>query len=122
MDQLRELLATVDERGVAQGNFLGLLHVLIGRRITRKNGAPVSTGLTWREAAALFKRVRWPREAVGELGLNLAELPPRDRERFWYTAIARAGIDSGGAVSAGDRIAEALHGLGYEVGPAPGKS
>jgi hypothetical protein len=122
MEQLHELLSDIRASDAARGNFLGLLHVLIGRRITRTDGTSVSTGLSWREAAALLKRVRWERESIKEIGLNPADLPPRDRERFWYTAIARAGVDSAGAVAAGDRLAAALRGLGFEAGPAPGKS
>jgi hypothetical protein len=122
MDQLRELMGLVQSRGLARDNLLGLLHVLIGRRINRPDGTAVSVGLTWRDAAALLKRVRWDRKAVTELGLDPAALPPRDRERFWYTAIARAGVDSATAVAAGDRLAEALRALGYETGQAPGRS
>jgi hypothetical protein len=61
MDPLREFLKAVHERGVARGNFLGLLHVMIGRRVTLPDGTPVSAGLTWRELAALLKKVRWDR-------------------------------------------------------------
>jgi hypothetical protein len=122
MEQLRELMKLIQSRGLARDNFLGLLHVLIGRRISLADGTPVSVGLTWRDAAALLKRIRWERDAVAELGLDAATLPPRDRERFWYTAIARAGVDSAAAVAAGDRLAEALRPLGYEAGPAPAKS
>jgi hypothetical protein len=119
MDELREFLNTVGGRGLARGNLLGLLHILIGRRIRRADGTPVSSGLTWREAAAQLKRSRWERDAVAEVGLVAAELPPRDRERFWYAAIARAGVDSPKAVAAGDRLARALHDVGYEIGPGP---
>jgi hypothetical protein len=122
MDQLRELMGLIQSRGLARDNLLGLLHVLIGRRINRPDGTVVSVGLTWRDAAALLKRVRWDRKAVAELGLDPAALPPRDRERFWYTAIARAGVDSAAAVAAGDRLAEELRALGFETGQAPGKS
>jgi hypothetical protein len=122
MEQLRELMKLIQSRGLARDNFLGLLHVLIGRRINLADGTPVSVGLTWRDAAALLKRIRWERDVVAELGLDAATLPPRDRERFWYTAIARAGVDSAAAVAAGDRLAEALRPLGYEAGPAPAKS
>jgi hypothetical protein len=121
MEQLRELLGVIQARGAARGNLLGLLHVLIGRRIKKADGTPVSAGLTWRELAALLKRVRWDPAAVEEIGLKPSELPPRDRERFWYTAIARAGVDSGKAIAAGDQLAAALRRLGYEVGPAPAK-
>ena len=122
MEQLHELLTTIQARGLARGNFLGLLHVLIGRRISRAGGPLVSVGLTWREVAALLKRMRWERGDVTELGLMPAALPPRDRERYWYMAIARAGVDTPQASAAGDRLAEALRPLGYEVGAAPGKS
>ncbi len=96
------------------------MHVLIGRRISLADGTPISAGLTWREAAALLKRVRWDPETVRELGLNPAELPVRDRERFWYTAIARAGVASADAIAAGNRLVRPLAALGYVIGPAPG--
>ena len=91
MEPLREFLNAVRHHGTARGHLLGLLHILIGRRITRTDGTPVSGGMTWRELAALLKQLRWDREAVRELKLDPADLPPRDRERFWYTAIAQAG-------------------------------
>jgi hypothetical protein len=120
MDRLRELLNVLREEGLTEGHFLGMLHVLIGRRVTLADGTAVSTGLSWRDLSALLKRVRWDREAVRELGIDPAELPPRDRARFWYTAIGRAGVDSSAAVEAGDRFAEVLRGAGYQVGPPPG--
>jgi hypothetical protein len=119
MDQLRDMLATIEARGLARDNVVGLLHTLIGRRISRRDGQLVSGGLTWREVAALLKRVRWDRGAVAELGLDPAALPPRDRERFWYFAITRAGVDSASAVAAGDRLAAELRTHGYIVSPAP---
>lgn len=119
MDRLRELLNAVKTQGVAQGNFLGLLHVLIGRQITAADDTPVSQGITWRELAALLKRVRWDREAVRELGLDPAQLPPRDRQKFWYTAIAQSGVDAPKAAQSGDEIASKLAALGYKIGPAP---
>jgi len=51
MERLRELLEVLRKRGTARGNFLGLLHVLIGRRIATEDGTVVSTGVTWRELA-----------------------------------------------------------------------
>jgi hypothetical protein len=122
MDSLRELLEAVRERNLAAGQFRGLLHLLVGRRITREDGSVVSSGMTWRDLAALLKRLRWDRETVRELGLDPADLPPRDRQRFWYTAIARGGIDSADASAAADRLVEPLHDLGFVIGPAPGKS
>lgn len=120
MDSLRELLDAVRERDIVQGRFRGLLHLLVGRRITRQDGTLVSAGMTWRDLAALLKRLRWDREAVRELGIDPATLAPRDRERFWYAAIARAGIDSREAVADADELVQPLAELGFVVGPAPG--
>jgi hypothetical protein len=119
MDRLREFMDTVRQQGHVRGNFLGLLHLLIGRHIACADGTPISAGLTWRQAAALLKRVRWDREAVRELGLDPACLPPRVRQRFWYAAIARAHVDSDAAAQAGDRLAKALKPAGYRVSSAP---
>src|SRR5262249_605922 len=120
MDRLRELLNLLKEEGLAEGHFLGMLHVLIGRRISLEDGTLVSAGVSWRDLAALLKRVRWDREAVREIGLDPATLPPRDRTRFWYTAISRAGVDTPAAAAAGELFAEVLDGAGYQVGPPPG--
>ena len=122
MDGVREFLDDLKRRGQAQGNFLGLLHVLIGRRIARADGHVVANGLTWREVAAWLKKVRWPKEAVQELGVDPARLPPRDRERFWYLAIAQSRIDSEQAIQAGDRLAQTVAADGYTIGPAPRRS
>ena len=119
MDRLREFLETVRKQGVVRGNFLGLLHILIGRRITLADSTLVCGGMTWRELAGVLKKVRWDREAVRELGLDPADLPPRDRQRYWYTAIARSGVNSAAATAAGDRLVKPLGKLGYVVGPAP---
>src|SRR5438128_11273594 len=118
---LRELLGDLKAHGYAHGNFLGLLHLLIGRRLARKDGTWICQGLAWRDVAAWLKKIRWDKEAVRELSLDPAELPPRDRERFWYSAIVRAGVDSDQAISAGDKLAEKLSKHGYVVGPSPGK-
>jgi hypothetical protein len=119
MDQLGEFLEVVRQRGAARGQLRGLLHVLIGRKIALADGTEVSAGLTWREAAALLKRARWEPETVRELNLVPADLPVRDRERFWYSAIAKAGVDTATAIAAGDRLVRALAALGYVIGPAP---
>jgi hypothetical protein len=120
MEPLREFLNAVRHHGTARGNFLGLLHILIGRRITRTDGTLLSGGMTWRELSAVLKQMRWDRDSVRELKLDPADLPPRDRERFWYTAIAHAGVASAAAQTAGDRLVAPLKALGYVVGPAPG--
>jgi hypothetical protein len=120
MDRLREFLEAVRTHGPAKGHFRGLLHLLIGRRICLADGTIISSGMTWRELAALLKKYRWDREDVRELGLDPADLPPRDREKFWYTAISRAGVLSDEASASADELVESLRALGYEIGPAPG--
>jgi hypothetical protein len=119
MDRLSQVLESVRRMDERAPNLLGLLHVLIGRRITTPGGEVVSAGLTWREAAALLKRVRWDKDAVRQLGLEPKLLPPRDRARFWYSAIARAQVDSAAARRAGNQLAKQLHQAGYQVSPDP---
>src|SRR5207237_2657311 len=75
MDGVELLLDSLRQHGLAAGNFLGLLHVLIGRRLTKADGTPVSPGLTWRAAADLLKRLRWDKASVRELGLDPDAMP-----------------------------------------------
>jgi hypothetical protein len=120
MDALAALLEELKHGGQTQGNFLGFLHVMIGRTIARQqDGTVISKGLSWRDLANSLKKVRWDPEAVRELGLVPDNLPPRDRQRFWYSAIVHAKVDARQAAAAGDRYAEVLRGLGYDVGPPP---
>jgi hypothetical protein len=119
MDQLREFLDAIRARGLAQGRFLGLLHILIGRRLTDRNGALISGGLTWREAATLLRVARWEPNAVAEIGVDPSTLPARDRQRYWYTAISQANVGSVKARAAADELAPPLLALGYLVGPPP---
>jgi hypothetical protein len=119
MDGLRELLMELRHRGHAHGIFRGLLNLFIGRRIETQSGQVLSNGLTWRELAELLKRVRWEKSAANELGLDPSTLPPRDRERYWYLAIARGDIDSEEATRQGNQLAETLRSMGYKIGPAP---
>ncbi|HET6575645.1 MAG TPA: hypothetical protein VFG68_18745 [Fimbriiglobus sp.] len=119
MDGLREFLDAVREHGLVAGNLRGLFHVAIGRRITRPDGAVVSTGVTWRELANLFKGMRFDKELVAEVGGDPEELSPRDRQRFWYAAITLARPDSPEARAEADRLAAAVKPLGFVVGPPP---
>ena len=119
MDALSTLLEDLKRGGQTRGNFLGFLNVFIGRRISTQDGKLVSKGLTWRELAGWLKRLRWDPDAVRELGQNPDDLPPRDRQRYWYTAITRAGVASAEARAAGDRFAELLRNMGYDIGPGP---
>jgi hypothetical protein len=115
MDVLREVLDMIKRQGLAEGCLLGLLHILIGRRIEKSDGTVVANGMTWRDVAAWLKKVRWEKKQVAELGLSPARLPPRDRQRFWYAAIAQAGVDSENAARAADLLAARLSQTGYVV-------
>ncbi len=119
MESLRELLEAVRDRAAVRKRSRGLLHILVGRRIARSDGTLVSSGMSWRDLAALLKKMRWDRDAVSQWGIDPAELPPRDRERFWYAAIARASLDSPQAVAEAEQLLPILEQLGYSVGPAP---
>jgi hypothetical protein len=116
MDALSTVLDDLKKRGQPKGNLLGMLQVFIGRTITRSSdGVVLSKGITWRDMAGLLKKARWDPDTVRELGLDPESLPPRDRQRYWYSAIAQAKVDSSAASKAGDRFAELLRGFGYEV-------
>src|SRR3954465_7939696 len=84
MDGVQTFLDELRRHGLAEGNFLGLLHVLIGRKITRADGTVIPVGLTGRALSELLKNLRWNKDVVREIGLDPADLPPRDRQRFWY--------------------------------------
>jgi hypothetical protein len=120
MDGIREVLSAAREAGLAAGNFRGLLHIAVGRKIIRGNGSTASSGATWREVAAELKHLRFEPELVRELGTDPDTLAARDRERFWYSAIALARLDSHEAVAEADMLVPRLAALGYVVGPAPG--
>lgn len=120
MDALQAFLEELKRLKVSDQHFLGLLHILIGRTITRTDGSPVSAGMTWRQLALVLKKARWNKDSVKHLGIEPETLAPRDRERFWYMAIARSQVDSKQAEQDGDRLAALLEEHGYLVGPAPG--
>lgn len=116
MDALSSFLDALKKSKHVLGHLRGLLHILIGRSITRiDDGTVISKGLTWREAASLLKKARWDPEMVRELGLDPDALPPRDRQRYWYMAIAHAKVDSPEAIGAGNRLVDLLCQLGYAV-------
>ena len=50
-----------------------------------------------------------------QLGLDPDELPPRNRQRFWYSAIIAAQIDSPEAAAAADKLGTKAKGLGFVV-------
>ena len=122
MDALQAFLGELKHLKVADHHFLGMLHILIGRKVTREDGSPVSSGMTWRDLAAALKKARWNKDSATHLGLEFEKLAPRDRERFWYLVIARAGVDSEKSRQDADKLAKLLRTHGYVVGAAPGET
>lgn len=119
MDRLTQFLTDLRKFGLVAGQFRGLVHVLIGRRIETADGTLVSPGQTWRGAAALLKRHRFDKKLARELVADTSKLPPRQRERYWYMAISQSDVDSVASRAQGDQLAAAVKALGYTVGPAP---
>jgi hypothetical protein len=119
MDGIREFLSAARDHGLAATHFRGLLHVAIGRKITRPDGSTVSAGVTWRVLAQELKNLRFDQEFVRQLGLDPGTLAARDRERFWYAAIGQTRVDSPESVIAGEELVPKLKPLGFVVGPPP---
>lgn len=120
MEGLREFLERVRQAHLVRGHLRALLHVAIGRRITRADGTVLSTGVTWRQLSELLRVMRFDKELVRELGLDPNDLPPRDRQRYWYAAIVAAQVTSAETRQLGDAYAPLVAPLGFAVGPAPG--
>src|SRR5262245_31244325 len=118
MDGLKELLEQLHQNQRAKGHFVGLLHILIGRTISRNDGTVLSKGVTWRDVATLLRTVRWDPEAVREVGVNPDLLPPRDRQRYWFQTIAQANVGSASASKAADRFIPILEKAGYRISTA----
>src|SRR5262249_13974 len=115
MDSLREFLENLMRQGLAKGHFLGFLQVMIGRKIAQADGSAVTSGLSWRDLAAVLKRFRWDPDAIAELGLDPSQLPPKDRQKYWLSAIARACVDSPEPPEGRNLFAAVLRKAGYVV-------
>lgn len=121
MEGLREFLEHIQHQTRIKGHLLGLLHIVIGRKISKADGTVVSSGATWREVSNLLRVVRWDPDAVKELGIDPESLPPRDRQRYWYSAIAQAQVSSDAAIRDADKLGQLLQKSGYVIGSAPGR-
>jgi len=119
MADIRDLLEAVRDTESARAHFRGLLHIAIGRRVTTPAGDAVSTGVTWRELAAWLKQLRFDTDLVKQYGADPDALAPRDRNRFWYSAIAMARVDSPEAFADAEILADSLQGMGFLVAPPP---
>jgi hypothetical protein len=129
MDGVRELLEAARDQNLAAGKFRGLLHIAIGRTVSRPDGTKLSAGLTWREVAALLKLLRYDTELGREAGADPETLSPRDRERYWYAVIALARVDGAEALAEAEALIGPLKALGFVVAqsatappPAPAKA
>jgi hypothetical protein len=120
MDGIRDLLEKARANGLVTGRFRGLLHIAIGRTVTKPDGTKLSAGLTWREVAALLKNLRFDPELGRELGADPDTLSPRDRERYWYAVIALARVDGPEALAEAEKLVAPLKDLGFVIAPPPG--
>lgn len=120
MEGLREFLERVRHQHLVRGHLRALFHVAIGRKISKPDGTLLSNGATWRQLSELLRILRWDKDLVRELGLNPNDLPPRDRQRYWYSAILAAEVMAPDARELGDEFARLVSPLGYVIGPAPG--
>ena len=119
MEKLPEFLELLRRHNLVVGRLRGLFHLVIGRKITAKDGTLISAGVTWRELSNILKDLRFDRELVTEVGAIPEDLSPRDRQRFWYSAIALSRPDSIEARTDAEKLIAAITPLGYVVGPAP---
>ncbi len=71
------------------------------------------------ELAPLLKELRFDRDLVREFVADPDTLAPRDRERFWYSAISQARVDTAEASAEADALVGELKKLGFIVGPNP---
>lgn len=119
MDGLIPFLEMVRDRKLAAGRLRGVLHICIGRRVTKTDGTLVSTGVTWRELSVLLKDAKFDKDLAAQVGADPDALSPRDRQRFWYSVIALARPDSPEARTEAEALVGILKSAGYQVGPAP---
>ena len=119
MDGPRPVLEVVRDRKLAIGRLRGFFHLLIGRTLSRDDGTVLSTGVSWRELSHWLKLLKFDRELVRELDADPDTLSPKDREKFWYAAIAMAKVDSPRARLEADELAGLLVPLGFWAGASP---
>jgi hypothetical protein len=117
-----QFLNLLAEHQLAKGHLRGVLHLAIGRTVVRtSDNVVLCAGVTWRELAILLKESKFDRELARDLGADPDTLHPRDREKFWYSVIGLARVDSIAAREEADKLAKKLTAHGLTV-LAPGGS
>jgi len=119
MDHLQDVLELLRRKGLLKGRLRGVLHIAIGRTLSTPEGRAISRGMTWRELANLLRDLRFDPAMVSELGLDPETLSPRDRLKFWYSAIGLAKVDSPAAFAEAEKVAASLKPFDVIVGPPP---
>lgn len=114
MDDVATLLEWIRARDAARGRLRGFFHLLVGH--TLKHGDKmISAGMNWRDLSKMLKLFKFDRELVRELGLDPDALPPKDREKYWYLAIAAAEISGDRARAEALELAAELAKIGIAV-------
>jgi len=112
MDGVQQVLSVIRDLKLAKGRLRGVFHLLIGSKIAAADGSVVSSGLTWRQLARELKDARFDKNLVAELGADPDTLSPRDRERFWYSAIA-LGMATGDGATQAEQLLKLLKPHGF---------
>ena len=120
MEGTRMVLQLARDHGLIPGHLRGLFHIAIGRKLTAADGTVLSMGMSWRDLSHLLKALKFDREIIRELGADPEALAPKDRERFWYSAIALAKVESAEARQEAEELTVSFKRLGIQVGPGPG--
>ena len=115
MEGTQLFLEFVLKQGWAKGHLRGVFHIAIGRKVRDADGQVIAGGATWRELAAALKAVKFDKTLVKELGADPEALSVRDREKFWYAAIALSGVGSAEALAQAERLAVKLERSGWYV-------
>ncbi len=119
MEGIREFLTAVHNAGLARDYLRAIMHIAIGRKITRTDGTVLSGGVTWRTLAGLLRVLKYDPKWAERFVQDRTVFAIRDRDRFWYAAIAQARVDSPEAIREAEQILPALRNLGFVVGPPP---
>jgi beta-phosphoglucomutase-like phosphatase (HAD superfamily) len=116
MDGVVQLLELARQQGWQRTHLRGLWHLAIGRALHDAQGRLLSPGSTWRELANILKQLKYDRDLVLTLGLDPESLLAKDRDKFWYYAIAATKLDTPEARQQADELKAQLAPLGIIVG------